>query len=504
MLVSPEREVKLGAAPAFHLPDLSGLADGVGPGAEQEARMETTYYDTRDLRLARWGLSLRHRAGEGWTLKLPGGSDGTLLTRGELTFEATTRRPPERAVALVRAYLRGAPLEPVARLSTWRRRVPLLDPAGRQLAEVVDDEVSVLHGRRVAARFREVEVELKPGGDGLLGPLLERLRQAGAGLPDPTPKHVRAMGPVALAEPDIAVPRLGPNATTADVVRSALAAAAQLVLRHDPLIRLGGDPEDVHQARVGTRRLRSHLRTFRPLLDRAWTERLRGEVGWLAGELGGVRDPEVLLERLRALSAELPAADAQAAAALAGQLEAAIGTARERLLEAMSSQRYFDLVERLVEAAASPVLGEDAAEAAARPAAQVLPGLAVGPWRKLRRAVHDLDERPADEELHQVRIRAKRARYAAEAVAPAVGADAVRFGKLAAAVQTELGEHQDSATAQAWLRTAARSARRAFVAGELCALEAARARASRQSWRRAWKRLDRRRVRLWMTAGPGW
>jgi CHAD domain-containing protein len=501
VLVSPEREVKLGAAPAFHLPDFAGLAEGVGPGAEQEARLETVYYDTRDLRLARWGLSLRHRGGEGWTLKLPSASDGTLLTRSELTFEGPGRRPPEPAVALVRAYLRGAPLEPVARLSTWRRRVSLLDAAGRQLAEVVDDEVSILHGRRVAARFREVEVELKPGGDGLLRPLLERLRQAGAGQPDPTPKHVRALGPVALAEPDIAVPALGPDATAGDVVRRALAAAAQLVLRHDPLIRVGGDPEDVHQARVGTRRLRSHLRTFRTLLDPAWTAGLREELGWLAAELGGVRDAEVLLERLQALAADLPAADARPAAALTGQLEAAIGTARERLLEGMSSQRYFDLVERLVDAAASPVIATEAADAAARPAAQVLPGLVVGPWRKLRRAVRSLDAWPPDEELHRVRILAKRARYAAEAAAPAVGAEAVRFGRLAAAVQTELGEHQDSVTAQVWLRTAARGARRAFVAGELCTLEAARAEASRLVWRRAWKQLDRRRVRAWMAAG---
>src|SRR5207302_9064259 len=63
--LSPEREVKLGAAPAFRLPDLSGLGEGVTAGPEREARLETTYYDTRDLRLARWGLSLRHRGGEG-------------------------------------------------------------------------------------------------------------------------------------------------------------------------------------------------------------------------------------------------------------------------------------------------------------------------------------------------------------------------------------------------------------------------------------------------------
>ena len=48
-------------------------------------------------------------------------------------------------------------------VSTWRRTVRLRDAEARLVAEVVDDEVSVLEGRRVAARFREVEVELKEG-----------------------------------------------------------------------------------------------------------------------------------------------------------------------------------------------------------------------------------------------------------------------------------------------------------------------------------------------------
>ena len=502
MPVSPEREVKLGAAPSFHLPDLSGVADGVRAGPEQEARLETTYHDTRDLRLARWGLSLRHRGGEGWTLKLPGSASGMLLTRGEVTFASSARRPPEAALALVRAYLRGAPLEQVARLSTWRRRVALLDAGGSQLAEVVDDEVSILEGRRVAARFREVEVELRPGGDGLLEPLVERLRQAGAGEPDLVPKYVRALGPAALADPDVVVRPLDRGAPAADVIRNALAASVRLILLHDPLIRVGGDPEDVHQARVGTRRLRSHLRTFRPLLDRAWTDGLREELSWLASELGAVRDAEVLHDRLRALTPALPAADLRPASQLVAQLAAAVETARGRLLESMATQRYFDLLDRLVDAAARPLLIDEPAAPAAEPARKVLPRLVIRPWRQLRSAVRALGSRPADGELHRVRILAKRARYAAEAVAPAAGQDATRFAKLVARLQDELGEHQDSVTAQAWLRAAANTRRRAFAAGELCALEAERAESARRRWPDAWARLDRPRVRAWLVAGP--
>src|SRR5207249_8923743 len=99
-----------------------------------------------------------------------------------------------------------------------------------------------------------------------------------------------------------------------------------------------------------------------------------------------------------------------------------------------------------------------------QPAKDVLPKLAGGPWRRLRSAVRQLPENPTDPELHRIRILAKRARYAAEAVAPIVGADATAFARAAAKLQTVLGEHQDSVTAQAWLRAAKVTGRRAFVA----------------------------------------
>src|ERR1700680_3664755 len=154
-----EREVKLGAGPAFHLPDLSGVVDGVTVTPPEAVRLETVYYDTPDLRLARWGVSLRHRAGEGWTLKLPpatvaGSPQGALLERDELVFQGGAKKPPQAAVDIVRAYVRKAELVPVARLSTLRRRVRLVDAAGARVAEGVDDEGSVRDGRRGAARFR--------------------------------------------------------------------------------------------------------------------------------------------------------------------------------------------------------------------------------------------------------------------------------------------------------------------------------------------------------------
>src|SRR5437868_1300380 len=359
-----EREVKLGAGPAFHLPDLAGVIEGVAVGPSETVRLETVYYDTPDLRLARWGVSLRHRSAEGWTLKLAAppsrpGKPSAVLERAELTFEGQSRRPPDAALDVIRAYVRRAELVPVARLSTVRRRVRLVDRTGARVAEVVDDEVSVRDGRRVAARFREIEVEAgsqngADTADAIISPLVTKLRGAGAGAPDPTPKHIRALGPRATEPPEVAPEKIRPDAPAREVIRNAMAEAVATLLHNDPLVRTGRDPEAVHQARVATRKLRSNLRTFGSLLDVEWTESLRSELGWLASSLGAVRDREVLLERLRERAKSLPANDQRSASSLLSVLEVEIDALRERLGADIDSQRYIDLLESLVAGAHAP------------------------------------------------------------------------------------------------------------------------------------------------------
>ena len=95
-------------------------------------------------------------------------------------------------------------------------------------------------------------------------------------------------------------PPLDFASTPTDVVRAAIARSTARLLAHDPGVRLGDDPEDVHQARVATRRMRSDLRTFRRVLDEDWDESMRDELKWLGGLLGAVRDTDVLLDRLEA------------------------------------------------------------------------------------------------------------------------------------------------------------------------------------------------------------
>ncbi len=334
---SPERELKLAATPDFRMPSIYGL---VGPIVRQAPpeRNETTYYDTPDLRLARWGTSLRHRPGEGWTVKLPAERDAPFLVRPEIVFEGGGDTPPPAAVELVRAFVRTSSLRESVHMTTIRRRTEMHDAGGRLIAGVVDDAVSVGNGSRPSA-FRELEVEI--GDDmtpDLLDALVERLRQAGAGAPDQTAKYIRALAPESPLAPEIPVADLGPEATAGDVVHRAIALSVIRLVLHDSVVRLDLDPEGVHQARVATRRLRSDLRTFRPLLDVAWCSPLRDELRWLARLLGDVRDGDVLLARLRASAAELELGER--AEPVLATLQASRDAAHATLLEALRADRY--------------------------------------------------------------------------------------------------------------------------------------------------------------------
>ncbi len=282
--------MKLGAGEEFQLPDLEGVREGVSARVRPEQPLTTLYLDSDEYHLARWGLSFRHRAGQGWTVKLPGDSTGALLVRDEITFEGDAQTPPPPALDLVMGYVRHRELSPQVHLRTLRRGILLHDEQGQLVADVVEDAVNVIDGPCAGLRFRELEIETTEATpDGLLEAILSRLREAGAGPPDPTPKYLRAIGGTDAAPAEVVIAPLHKSASGGDVVTHAIADGVTRLLRHDPVVRLDTDVEGVHQARVATRRLRSDLRTFRRLLDPEWVAALRAELGWLGGRFGVAR-----------------------------------------------------------------------------------------------------------------------------------------------------------------------------------------------------------------------
>lgn len=495
---STEREIKLGASATFSMPNLDGLVAGLTATPSEAERLWTTYFDTDDLRLARWGMSLRHRTGQGWTVKLQAAQEGPVLARPEVTFAGNGDAPPGEVVDLVRAVVRSDELHVQAQLDTIRERIALRNADGSLVADVFDDKVSVLEGQRPATMFRELEVELAENTPPSVGDVLvDQLRLAGANAPDPTPKYIRSLGPHVALSAEIPIPALGPEPTCGDVVRRAIAKSVVRLIEHDPVMRLDTDPEGVHQARVATRRLRSDLRTFRSLVDPALAASLRDELGWLAGILGDVRDGDILLERISRNAALLPESSRAGAGRVIGALAVTREDARDELFEALRSHRYIELLDLLIAAANAPTLRSGAE----LPARSVLPALVRDPWRLLEKRAEALGKSASDDALHDIRVRTKRVRYAAEAVAPVAGDGARAFAKAAADLQGVLGDFNDAVVAEGWLRDWAHGSRSpsgVFAAGELASLERADAQRSRGLWRKAWRKLAAPKLRAWM------
>ena len=282
-------------------------------------------------------------------------------------------------------------------------------------------------------------------------------------------------------------------------VRAALTEAVDRIVQHDAGMR-AEDVESLHQARVGMRRLRSHIRLFAPLLDGPWSDSLHAEVRGLARQLGEVRNLDVLIDRLGSIAADLrPVVDP-----LLDDLASRREADRRALLEVLDDERYPALLERLVAAAGAPSL----LPSASRPAAAILPPLFDTAWKRLGKHGDRMNSDWTDADYHELRIRAKRARYAAEAVGPALagsrrrGADAFR-GRLSA-LQTLLGELQDSVTSRGEILAA--SARHPddgpfnLAAGITLEREAQRAHAARRAVPDAWRELRRPKHRRWVDA----
>ena len=492
----PERGLRLEVPITFSPVSLDDIDAYDAAITEPVGKHRTTHWDTADLRLARWGVALEYSANSGWVLRLPATSEGMAAPDGaELHFDGGAEHPPDQALDLVRAYARHEPIELVARLVTATEQTSLHDAQGALLARLVDDTVSVYSGPRITQRFREIAV-LSDSGP-LLDRIATRFEAAGAQHARPRALVARALGLGGTPPPEIGSVTLGGAATAGDVVRRALSSSVVRLLRHDPGVRLGIDAEDLHQARVATRRLRSDLRTFRPLLDEAWAEALRDDLRWLGGELGSVRDAEVLRDRLRSAATTLPASDGRAATAIVAPLVGQVRAARRHLLIAIDTDRYIDVIDHLVAAARAPVL----TELAAAPAREVLPDLVRKPWRSLKSGAIAARGDVPDEQLHDLRIRAKRCRYAAEAAAAATGKNAAKFAREVAGLQEVLGELHDAVVAEAWLRERSAAPRvhetALFAAGELVALQRDAAERARTDWPAAWKRVEERWAGAW-------
>ena len=267
-----------------------------------------------------------------------------------------------------------------------------------------------------------------------------------------------------------------------DELQTVLRGHVREVNEREPGVRLGADPEELHKQRVAARRLRSLLRSTRSQLeDPERAERLRDELRWLGRLLGEVRDRDVLIAYLLDELATID--EAAAFGGILELLDTEREEARKELLAALDSRRYRALLEELED---PPALREG----------ERLETVAEADYDRLRKAAKRLGKDSTDEELHRVRIKTKRARYAAEAL----GGES-KFVSRAKDVQDVLGEHQDAAVAEERIRELVAqvrgTGRTALAAGRLIERQRSRRAAAREAWPQAWKRLCRAGDDVW-------
>jgi CHAD domain-containing protein len=486
------------------LPDLvGGPVASIGPAVV--SRLEATYLDTDSLALTRARITLRRRTGgddAGWHLKLP--AAGHTRTELRRPLGRGIRTVPPELLDQVRAVVRDHRVEPVAVLRTTRTERHLYGADGTELAVLADDTVEAerLVGTPGRLAWRELEVELVHGDDAVLQSVAEILAAGGVPPSAAASKLAKVLDggaagsrPVGSRGAPLAVGSVG------ELVQRHVAAQVTDLLQQDRAAR-SGDEDAVHDLRVAARRIRSLLATYRSVLDRAVTDPVRDELRWLGAEVGAARDAQVqrarLLARLDAVPRDLVLGPVRRRAGL--ELRASERAGLDRLRTALSSTRYYRLLDDLDELAA----GLPLTAAATRPAGATAPALVGHQVRRVRRASAAAEAAGEDDReaaLHVVRKAAKRARYAAESLIPVVGKDAGRLASRMEALQDLLGEHQDAVTARTLHRALGGAAHAAgengFTFGMLRAEEDAAARAARTRYPDTLRRATASKVTRW-------
>ncbi len=495
-----ERERKYQIVAGSGVPRLVGVGGVETQDDPVEHVLDASYYDTETFRLARGGITLRRRVGgpdAGWHLKLPVSADERQEL--QLPLGGDPHKVPGRLRRLVRAYTLGEKLVPIAHLRTDRFAHRLAGPGGRTIATLTDDHVAGEAGGETARldEWRELELELDPAAEpALLGEFDRALTEAGASVA-PWPSKLRR-----LVGDRVSVPRRPRKKPSAgDVVLAAVREHYGRLLRADVGVRL--DAEDsVHQMRVAIRKLRSTFRTFGSLIDERQTAALGAELQWLGRQLSPARDTEVTEERLREQLGEVPSelVFGPLRQFLTRHFAREAEEGRTRVLAVLTGKRYLRLLREL-----DALLEEPPLTAKARKPAKA------GLRKPLRKAAKKLSRAQAaargltgdelETALHDVRKKAKRARYAADTVKPVYGKKLREWRENVKAVQSTLGEHQDTVVGRNVLHHLAIAGhgegQNTFTFGLLHAQDAARAAELRETFAREWRRLRK-------GGRPGW
>lgn len=461
-----DREIELKFACG---PDDLALVLAAAPAGDDETReLISVYFDTPDLVLQKAGASLRVREHKGLRTQT--------LKRGQGLVREEHENPiaglaPDPALAPLPSMLpQGATLKPAFNVRVSRRqRTFRYHDAEIELAL---DQGEVTGGDR-RSPICEVELELKSGPPSALFALA---RELAAAAPLYLAFDSKAARGQALVAGEAASARradgviLTPAASVGEAFQVIARQALTQIAGNAASLRLRPSPEAVHQLRVGARRLRSALTTFKPVLRGETFERVKAELAWLGHACDTARNLDVFAEEVLK-PADLDGLTTVGMHALRKAVESARRTAWAEAAETASSLRFRTLMIDVVAwVETGDWLAADPAKAPIKPFARHALTRRLKALRTLGRAVGGGD----DAARHQLRIEAKKLRYAAEALGGLHGKRRVeRYLASLKSLQTALGALNDLATTAPLIASLNLSPQAAFAAGELVGQRAA-------------------------------
>ncbi len=437
----------------FQVPETrrAALARAVATATATRVALRARYFDTVDRRLGQAGLALRVRKeGRRWVQTLKGAGDGLWQRlEHEVPLRVAAGVQPLADPALhdgtaagdaLRKALGDGELQPIYGTEVTRtlRRVR----APGCVAELAFDVGALVAGDRRWPLF-ELEFELKAGEPAALVALASRwVERFGLTLDVRTKaeRGERLARGVRLGAPVKAQPlALAEGVDSPAALRQVLGNCLSQVLSNASDIAHEADtePEQLHQLRVGLRRLRTALRELGPLsaaMRPEWGESL----GRLFGRLGSARDRDALAQTL------LPALRKAGATGLELPLIEAEPAAQAALREPATTQLWLQL---LAFAAEGEATGEAFAPAVRKQLAHL--------FRQVRRDAAQFGALD-DTARHRLRKRVKRLRYLSEFAAGAFRGKRVQaFLKRLSPAQEALGNFNDVCVARALFEHAA-------------------------------------------------
>lgn len=460
--MNDEIELKLTLAPEDlerlrRNPILRSLAQG----RSKRQELVSTYFDTPDFKLKSRGQALRIRKiGERRVQTLKAKGEGPLasgqVAHSHKEFETDVEGEEPRLDLIEDEALRAELEQPQLRdalapvfTTDIDRRALNVHMADSDIELAIDFGEIRANGRNLP--ICEAELELKSGRPSRLYELALLLSDKIPFRIEQQTKAARGYGLYGEQEPEPAYAtkqQLSLELTTGEAFAQLARACLDHLRANEAAVFHGADPEGVHQMRVATRRLRALVSAFQELIDETACAELKTELRWLQQALGPARDWDVFTdETLVPLMKNLPGE-----AGLEDLLEhckRSRAQAYEAAHQALAEPRYTRLLLRL-----ALWLG-DGGWASREPEAEALLKAPVRAWADevlAKRAgklakLGKKHRKLSHARLHQVRIAAKKMRYACEFFRSIYDDKAVKaYVKRLVALQDTLGSLNDAVT----------------------------------------------------------